>query len=445
MLPLLRWTSHPHPLAPAAAAAGKPIASLAFHVSADVLAIACGHKLYIWEYTVRSGVESVYRCCTTAQANASSVRRLPEQLPPARPRAGSLPRMCAAAAAPPGCQVPNKLPTIVLKTRRSMRAVHFHPHGAPLVLTAEVQDPSPTGDLTPSLSEGGGAFSQLGGSGAARPRPGPPAAQQQQQQQEQQHAAGSGGGRAPTQPPPSQEVPFPSPQLLRGASPGPAPAAALAGEVPAARRVYINSPEGPVPMEIGGAGLPGGVFPPAQQPSQAELLAGTPAFHWRAPISPAGGSRPAAAAHQQQQEAGGIQRLWGVPSAAAGLAGMVPQPPHPPGGGRPAEEPLQALPAGARSPGWVPPGSAELPPSMVPLGWELPFPSNLQEPFAPGAAAAAAAAGDARQGEGWQPAAGGAGGANPASLPHIMAAFSAAAWNIIGEEQPPRVRLRLWR
>ena len=29
---------------------GKPIASLAFHVSADVLAIGCGHKLYMWEY-----------------------------------------------------------------------------------------------------------------------------------------------------------------------------------------------------------------------------------------------------------------------------------------------------------------------------------------------------------------------------------------------------------
>ena len=30
-------------------------------------------------------------------------------------------------------------PTIVLKTRRSLRAVHFHPHGAPLLLTAEVR------------------------------------------------------------------------------------------------------------------------------------------------------------------------------------------------------------------------------------------------------------------------------------------------------------------
>ena len=29
-------------------------------------------------------------------------------------------------------------PTIVLRTRRSLRAVHFHPNGAPLLLTAEV-------------------------------------------------------------------------------------------------------------------------------------------------------------------------------------------------------------------------------------------------------------------------------------------------------------------
>ena len=29
-------------------------------------------------------------------------------------------------------------PIVVHKTRRSLRAVHFHPHGAPLMLTAEV-------------------------------------------------------------------------------------------------------------------------------------------------------------------------------------------------------------------------------------------------------------------------------------------------------------------
>lgn len=81
---------------------GKPIASLAFHATIPILAIACGHKLYIWEYRVQGSS-----------------------------------------------------PTIVLRTRRSMRAVHFHPHGLPLVLTAEVQDPSPTSSLTESLTEEG--------------------------------------------------------------------------------------------------------------------------------------------------------------------------------------------------------------------------------------------------------------------------------------------------
>ena len=30
-------------------------------------------------------------------------------------------------------------PQVVLKTRRSLRAVHFQPHGVPLLLTAEVR------------------------------------------------------------------------------------------------------------------------------------------------------------------------------------------------------------------------------------------------------------------------------------------------------------------
>ncbi|XP_062079477.1 uncharacterized protein LOC133783888 [Humulus lupulus] len=64
----------------------RPIASIAFHAKGDLLAVASGHKLYIWNYD----------------------KRLP--------------------------------PNIVLKTRRSLRAVHFHPHAAPFLLTAEVND-----------------------------------------------------------------------------------------------------------------------------------------------------------------------------------------------------------------------------------------------------------------------------------------------------------------
>ncbi|KAM2657535.1 hypothetical protein EV1_012885 [Malus domestica] len=67
----------------------RPIASIAFHAQGELLAVASGHKLYIWHYNRRG-----------------------ETSPP----------------------------TIVLKTRRSLRAVHFHPHGAPFLLTAEVND-----------------------------------------------------------------------------------------------------------------------------------------------------------------------------------------------------------------------------------------------------------------------------------------------------------------
>nr|XP_027071322.1 uncharacterized protein LOC113696147 [Coffea arabica] len=67
----------------------RPIASLAFHAEGELLAVASGHKLYLWNY------------------NGSGE---------------------------------NSSPTILLKTRRSLRAVHFHPHAAPLLLTAEVND-----------------------------------------------------------------------------------------------------------------------------------------------------------------------------------------------------------------------------------------------------------------------------------------------------------------
>ncbi|KAL1545297.1 hypothetical protein AAHA92_22040 [Salvia divinorum] len=67
----------------------RPIASIAFHAQGEILAVASGHKLYMWHYNRRGEASS---------------------------------------------------PTIILKTRRSLRAVHFHPHGAPFLLTAEVND-----------------------------------------------------------------------------------------------------------------------------------------------------------------------------------------------------------------------------------------------------------------------------------------------------------------
>ncbi|OWM74735.1 hypothetical protein CDL15_Pgr009282 [Punica granatum] len=67
----------------------RPISSIAFHARGELLAVASGHKLYIWHYNRRGEASS---------------------------------------------------PAIVLRTRRSLRAVHFHPHAAPFLLTAEVND-----------------------------------------------------------------------------------------------------------------------------------------------------------------------------------------------------------------------------------------------------------------------------------------------------------------
>ncbi|CAL0326846.1 unnamed protein product [Lupinus luteus] len=67
----------------------RPIASIAFHAQGEIIAVASGHKLYIWHYNKKGEASS---------------------------------------------------PVFVLKTRRSLRAVHFHPHAAPYLLTAEVND-----------------------------------------------------------------------------------------------------------------------------------------------------------------------------------------------------------------------------------------------------------------------------------------------------------------
>ncbi|KAI3506886.1 hypothetical protein L1887_21501 [Cichorium endivia] len=67
----------------------RPIASIAFHAEGELLAVAAGHKLYLWQYSNRGETSA---------------------------------------------------PAIVLRTRRSLRAVHFHPHSAQLLLTAEVND-----------------------------------------------------------------------------------------------------------------------------------------------------------------------------------------------------------------------------------------------------------------------------------------------------------------
>jgi len=67
---------------------GKPIHSVAFHPTGDLLVVASGHRVYVWNYLK-----------------------------------------------------PSKSPAVhVLKSKRSLRAVHFHPAGKNLLLTAEVME-----------------------------------------------------------------------------------------------------------------------------------------------------------------------------------------------------------------------------------------------------------------------------------------------------------------
>ncbi|KAK3132396.1 hypothetical protein QOZ80_6AG0520790 [Eleusine coracana subsp. coracana] len=82
----------------------RPIASIAFHANGKLLAVASGHKLFIWDYSKRGEDFN---------------------------------------------------PPMVLKTRRSLRAVHFHPHGAPYLLTAEVNNLD-LGDSTLTLATSSG-------------------------------------------------------------------------------------------------------------------------------------------------------------------------------------------------------------------------------------------------------------------------------------------------
>lgn len=297
--------------------------------------------------------------------------------------------------------MPTRPPAAVLKTRRSMRAVHFHPHGLPIVLTAEVQDPSPTPELPATLTEQGPYVQQAEGAGRA--------------------AASAAGAAAP----PSGEVPIPSAQLLQGAAAAGIASTSSAAACqqqhqqqdalqPPAAGVYVATPDGPVPVgQLAGAAGGVGAAQPGAQPMEMDLPAAALAL-----------SAPLHHLHLRTDTASPAPVAGDRPGSSGG----------PSTSGRPG------------APGWVPPGSAQLPPSMVPTGWELPFPSSLFSGGQQQGAGAAAAAGPGQVGVGGIEGSGGGGwAATDASLPQVMAAFSAAAWNIIGEEQPPRVRLRMWR
>lgn len=125
----------------------KPIASLAFHAEGDVLAVASGHKLYTYNYT-KSPHWRRAAAAAAARENPDEADA-PAPAPPAAdvPFVGTFPSRgrgstAAAAAADDPSADPGSVPCISLRTRRSLRAVHFHPHGAPLILTAEVNETS---------------------------------------------------------------------------------------------------------------------------------------------------------------------------------------------------------------------------------------------------------------------------------------------------------------
>ena len=129
---------------------GRPIASLAFHAAGNYLAVASGHKVsysYIPSFRDDTGL-------TTRQVSllfsAGFVEYTPAHLlhtwkmtPNIRCDLANISAVCEGSIAAQlymweyakeGAQ-----PMVVLKTRRSLRAVHFQPHGIPLLLTAEVQ------------------------------------------------------------------------------------------------------------------------------------------------------------------------------------------------------------------------------------------------------------------------------------------------------------------
>ena len=142
---------------------GKPIASLAFNADGTVLAVASGHKLYAWRYRnmaqwderrasrdpeARAAAAREAAAAVTAHedavaahlANSGAPENHPPPLPPFIATFPSRGRGSTFAGDVSSGET--SAPCIALRTRRSLRAVHFHPHGAPLLLSAEVNETS---------------------------------------------------------------------------------------------------------------------------------------------------------------------------------------------------------------------------------------------------------------------------------------------------------------
>ena len=141
---------------------GKPIASLAFHPEGDILSVASGHKLYTWRYA--AAMRADWEARIDGDVGGDAMDADDEGREGDGDDAGGS-RWTASAAyvggfpsrsrgtvagtvagANPGAEGadPDALavPYISLRTRRSLRAVHFHPHGAPMLLSAEVNETS---------------------------------------------------------------------------------------------------------------------------------------------------------------------------------------------------------------------------------------------------------------------------------------------------------------
>ena len=139
---------------------GKPIASLAFHPNGDILTVASGHKLYTWRYAaaMRSDWEARVNGDDTNAgdsaggaegADSNTAVNLGDRWTASPAYSGGFPSRSrgTVAGADVGAEGADPdaaaLPYIALRTRRSLRAVHFHPHGVPLLLSAEVNDVNP--------------------------------------------------------------------------------------------------------------------------------------------------------------------------------------------------------------------------------------------------------------------------------------------------------------
>eukprot|EP00873_Tetraselmis_striata_P042308 jgi/Tetstr1/462572/TSEL_007558.t1 len=372
---------------------GRPISSLAFHSQGNVLAVASGHRLHMWEYD--KGVSG------------------------------------------------SSAPSVCLRTRRSLRAVHFHPHGAPLLLTAEVNDPELQDfPQTQALSRAGsasGVFEQARtGDGAqgrragGAPTPG------------SLRRSGSFGPSGPVWVPGADR---------RGHHPGSLLAADAGSnrgwQAPALRALAAaegsdtgdSGPAGPPPTTATTAAASA-----ASQPGSSSASDGSPARH-RPPelgLSRLGPHSPEASdasmgVSDAQPRTG--SRTQTEPEADAMEVDSAAQPP--PGQQRHRPRNMRRQIDDASGDG------AALPPTLVPMGWELPADilqrnilQHQQASSGQGADIGGSGASEASAVAGGAAAA--PGGFPPANA-EAMAAATAAAAAIANHERPCTVKLRLWR